>query len=128
MGRKTIIMLMIFLFLASCSSEQEKDRAALVIEAYLTAMVEHENEIIANLSCTSWEEGALTDVAAYDGVNARLEAVECQLAQRDGDNGLVTCQGSIIANYFGEERPLALDELLFVVKREAGDWRMCGYQ
>ena len=71
---------------------------------------------------------ALLAVAAYDGVTARLENAQCTGAGAEGDSLLVSCTGSIIATYSGEDRPLPLDRVQYVTVNEGGDWRMCGYK
>lgn len=126
--KKSFIIILGALLFVSCGGGEEKDIAALTIEAYLQALVDKDSDTIVSLSCAAWEEDALTEIAAYDGVTARLEGAQCQLAEQDGEDALVSCQGSIIATYSGEDRPIALDGLQFEVKQEAGEWRMCGYR
>lgn len=128
MKRIFFIALILILLLGACGGGNDEEAAANAVQAYLAALVEQDTDTLVNLSCAAWEQGALTDSAAYDGVTARLEDAQCTGAGADGDSLLVSCTGSIIATYSGEDRPLPLDRVQYVTVNEGGDWRMCGYK
>ena len=120
-------LLLAVLFLAACGSAASGEPAA-VVENYLNALVDKDSDTLINLSCAAWEEGARTDSRAYDGVTARVENLSCTASGTDGDAALVSCQGTIIATYQGEDRPIPLDTRQYVAVEEGGEWRMCGYR
>jgi hypothetical protein len=120
--------LLIVLILSACGSASSGEGAAQAIETYLTALVEKDAATLVNTSCATWEEGALTDSRAYDGVTARLEGMACAVDSSDGEYTLVSCSGNIIATYSGEDRPLPLDTRQYLAVEEGGEWRMCGYR
>ena len=112
----------------ACGGQNNEEAAAQNIEAYLSALVQQDTDTLVNLSCAAWEQGALTDSAAYDGVTARLEGMQCAASGQEGDSILVSCQGNIIATYSGEDRPLPLNRVTYLTVNEGGEWRMCGYK
>jgi hypothetical protein len=116
------------LLLTACGGQNDDEAAAQAVEAYLSALVEQDTDTLVNLSCAAWEQGALTDSAAYDGVTARLKGMQCAASGQEGDAILVSCQGEIIATYSGEDRPLPLDRVTYLTVNEGGEWRMCGYK
>jgi hypothetical protein len=122
------IALLIILIMTACGSASSGEGAAQAIEIYLTALVEKDADTLVNTSCAAWEEGALTDSRAYDGVTARLEGMACAADGSDGEFTLVSCSGNIIATYSGEDRPLPLDTRQYLALEEGGEWRMCGYR
>lgn len=128
MKRIFLFLLLSALLLSACAGGNDEEAAANAVEAYLAALAAQDNDTLVNLSCAVWEQGALTDSAAYDGVTARLEDAQCTATGADGDSLLVSCTGSIIATYSGEDRPLPLDRVHYVTVNEGGDWRMCGYK
>lgn len=128
MKRISLLLILIVLLSACSGGAGDEEAAANAVEAYLAALVEQDTDTLVNLSCAAWEQGALTDSAAYDGVTARLQDAECAAAGAEGDTILVSCSGSIIATYSGEDRPLPLDRVQYVTVNEGGDWRMCGYK
>jgi len=45
----------------------------------------------------------------------------------EGDYAVVECQGTIIANYGGEDQEFQLQGNRYQTLFEDGEWRMCGY-
>jgi len=130
MKRLTLILTLTaaLLLLSACGEQNDEEGAAQVVEAYLSALVEQDTDTLVNLSCAAWEQGALTDSSAYDGVSARLEGLQCAVSSQGDNPVLVACQGNIIATYSGEDRPLPLNRVTYVTVKEGGEWRMCGYK
>lgn len=122
------ILFLLLILLASCSQAEAQDPPAAAIESYFTALVEKDKPALLNLACVAWEEGAQTDSLAYDGVTARLENMECKVNGKDGDFTLVSCAGNLIATYFGEDKPISLEDRAYLAVQEGGEWRMCGYR
>ena len=111
--------------LSACQSGSGGDAA---IEAYIQALVEKDEDTLINLSCNAWEEGARTDARAYDGVETRLEGLACDTSSTTNGEAVVTCTGTIIGTYNGEDRPIDLAARDFIAIEEGGEWRMCGYR
>lgn len=101
---------------------------ARIIEDYLKARVEANTDAMINLSCADWEAEARKESNSLRGVKSRLEGVRCAVDSADASTTLVACQGNIVANYNGEDRPLPLDKRKFKLTAEGGQWRMCGYE
>ena len=105
---------------------------ARVIEDYLKARVEANTDAMINLSCADWEAEARKESNSLRGVKARLEGMSCAIdaeaSSADGSSTFVTCQGNIVANYNGEDRPLPLDKRKFKLVADGGQWLMCGYE
>jgi hypothetical protein len=80
-----------------------------------------------NLSCTAWELQAQTEGAAYEGVQAVLQAPGCQVIAEDGTLATVSCTGRIQFSYAGGENQVdQLSGRFFEVALEGGEWKMCG--
>ena len=102
--------------------------AAGAVEAYNQALVEGNEERLANLSCADWEADARNELASFAAVKVTLENMQCSETDQDGDTTLVACSGKIIANYGNEVLEINLEDLTYQVVLEGGDWRMCGYR
>ena len=81
-----------------------------------------------NLSCADWEADARKEFSSLQGVKARLDGLSCAVDSTAGETALVACAGNIVANYNGEDRPLALDKRKFKLVADGGQWLMCGYE
>lgn len=115
----------LILLLASCSAGGSAPKA---IEAYLGALVNGDQLQALNNSCAAWESQAKAEAASFEAVEARLEGVTCSLVEGGESEGVVECQGLILATYGAEQQELKLQGRSYIVTFEAGDWRMCGYQ
>lgn len=112
-------------FLSACSSSVSSPDAA--VEAYLQAVVTTDAVAAVNASCAAWEQQAVLESAAYEGVETRLENLDCQVVSQDGESAQVSCTGQIVYSYAGGEDQV--DELggrLFSVVVEGGEWKLCG--
>ncbi len=130
MRRFTVVLIIISALavtgLTACSGGQ--DAPAQTVEAYLQALVDKDADRVVNLSCADWEADAVVEVDSLEAVGARLEGVECASSGSEGDETLVTCTGSLMLTYDGEDRPLQLEGRTYSTVREGGDWLMCGYR
>jgi hypothetical protein len=102
--------------------------AGAAIESYINAVVAQDMDAAQNASCGAWEASAQTEVRSFDGVTARIEGLACTASGTDGDFTVVTCEGTIIATYQGEDRPIDLAARAYLAAHEGGEFRMCGYQ
>jgi hypothetical protein len=97
------------------------------IETYLEALISTDEIAAVNASCADWEENAVLESAAYQGVETQLEDLECSILVQDGESAAVSCTGQIRYSYAGGEDQI--DELggrVFSAVVEAGEWKMCG--
>lgn len=99
-----------------------------VIEQYLKARAKPDvNQMIA-VSCSAWESNARAEAQSFQSLNTTLQDMKCTDASVSGDEASVTCAGKLLTAYNGETRERSLAERVFSLKKEAGEWRMCGYK
>ena len=120
-----LILILTFL-LISCTSSPNNAPAA--VQSYLQAIVNRDETTLVNQVCSAWEADARTEFNSFTAVKLTLDNLTCQESGNDGNYTLVRCQGAIIASYGAEDLTLELDERIFRVVQEAGEWRVCGYQ
>lgn len=119
------IVLCVLALLSGCSPASDSPDAA--VEAYLQAVVSTDAVAAVNASCAAWEQQAILESAAYQGVETRLENLDCQVVSQDGETAQVSCSGQVVYSYAGGENQI--DELggrLFSVVVESGEWKLCG--
>jgi len=118
--------LLCLLLLTACQGGRG---AEVTIEAYIQALVRKDGNALIALSCNAWEEGARTDARAYDGVETRLEGLNCRdIGTTGAREAVIACTGTLIGNYNGEDRQIDLSAREFLAVEEGGEWRMCGYR
>lgn len=126
MRRLTPLIIVTALLLTGCA---EKSSAPDAIASYLRAQVAGDTRKLVELSCAAWEAEATTAAAAFQSVNARIEGLSCQQTGKDGEFSLVTCTGTLVIQYRGEDpRQQSLPELTYRAYQEDGTWKMCGTQ
>ncbi len=114
------------LLLAACADKGSPTQA---VEAYLQAQVAGDEDKLVSLSCAAWEEQAIAAAASFRSVDARLDNLACQEVGAEGDFTLVTCSGTIVIQYRGEDpREQSLPDLTYRALQEDGTWKMCGTQ
>lgn len=121
-----MLVILLLALLAACGGNAQ-DVPGRAVETYLQAITEGNEERIATVSCADWEETARGEVAAFVGVKARLEGVQCTARSATGDEAVVDCQGKIVATYNNEDSDFPLEGRSYRVIQEAGEWRVCGY-
>ena len=89
-------------------------------------MVAKDAAQISNLSCAAYEEESLTTLESFNAVETKLKDLACSVTSESGDTASVTCTGSIIASYGAEDLVIDLSQRSYIVKKEGGDWRVCG--
>lgn len=97
------------------------------MERYLKAVVSVDEVEAVNSACAAWEQQAVLESAAYQGVETQLDNLDCQAVSEDGESAQVACTGQVRYSYAGGEDQL--DELggrTFSAVIEAGEWKMCG--
>lgn len=126
--KKFVLMLIATtLLLTACSATS--DTPEKVVEAYLAALVAGDSAQAVGLSCVAWEEFAVSDSAAFDGVEVSLDGAVCSVAEQDSDRAVVSCTGQFVFSYAGgESQTLGLENRQYVVVLENDAWLMCGYQ
>ena len=126
MRRKMLTVLLTLLVLSACASAQT-DAPARAVEAYLEAIVTGDADAAALVSCADWEETARSEVAAFAGVEARLEGAACTSRAGSGPITLVDCTGAIVATYNNEDADFPLEGRAYQTAEEGGEWHVCGY-
>lgn len=121
-------MLCIVLLIVGLSACASADAPAETIELYHQALVDKDEERLINLSCTDWESDALQDLDSFVSVETTLVDVVCVTISEEDDTALVTCEGAISATYDGEVSEFSLSGRTYVVVKQSGEWRMCGYE
>ncbi len=115
------------LLLSGCGGSASSD-APSAVQGYLQALAAKDANKMTNLSCASWEPQARVEYDSFAAVKLTLKDLTCKEAGKDGSASLVTCSGSIIANYGAEELPIDVAGRTYRVVQEGGEWRVCGYQ
>jgi hypothetical protein len=123
-----IAWLLILLFLASCNSSGKNDGSAIAIETYLQALVERDFNKMVNSSCTAWEAQAKVEFDSFSAVKLELNDLVCEESGRIDNDKLISCSGSIVANYGAEDLKINIADRMYRVVQEGGEWRMCGYR
>lgn len=104
------------------------DEAAATVATFIEALVNKDADTLSTLACADWEDGALRELDSFQAVNTRLNELDCQVTGTEGDSVLVVCQGQIIATYNNEDSNFELGARTYLVAREGGEWRVCGYR
>jgi hypothetical protein len=129
MRRVTVVLAVVALVslgLEACGSGQSG--AVQAVQGYLDALVAKDSSRVSALSCADWESDAQVEVDSLEAVTPRLDGVSCSEGGTDGGATLVTCTGSMVLSYNGEDRSLDLSRRTYRVVQQGGDWLMCGYQ
>jgi ethanolamine utilization protein EutQ (cupin superfamily) len=127
MKKNFLGLLVSALLLTACGTSS--DAPEKVVEAYLAALVAGDSAQAVSLSCAAWEESAVSDSAAFDGVEVSLEGATCSVIEQDGGRAVISCKGQFVFSYAGgESQTLGLENRQYVVVMENDSWRMCGYQ
>ncbi len=120
-----VSLLLFILMLAGCANSGEAHKT---IESYLQALVAKDDARFSQLICPAFEAEALTEFDSFGAVDASLDNVTCRTYGTDGNATLITCTGSIVVTYRGENNQvLDLSANIYRVTRVDGEWKMCGY-
>jgi hypothetical protein len=119
--------LLVFAFALAACSPGAIGSPETSVETYLQAIVSTDETAAINASCSDWEAQAVLESGAYQGVDTRLEDLDCSLLAQDGESALVSCSGQIHYSYAGGEDQI--DDLggrVFSAVVQGGEWKMCG--
>ena len=120
------VMLCIGFVLTACSGAGSNN-APKAVETYLQALVAGDLNQMISASCADWEAQAKIESDSFAAVKLTLEGLECEETGKNDPFTIVTCRGSIIANYGAEDLQIDIADRPFQVIQEGGAWRMCGY-
>lgn len=126
---RMVILLVVAVVLAGCFVAVESEGAvassvdapALAVENYLTAKVSNDADGIRRTLCSAMEADYDREVQSFSGVEAEIEGMACA---SDEGGATVTCEGTIVAVYGGENRDFPLG--MYSVVEEDGEWKWCG--
>ena len=113
------LTILLALFLAGCAEEDGGDPGK-AIEQYLQARVDSDETALQGLVCAEMESQITMLASSFAAVEASLREVSCSA----GDNNTVTCDGVIYIDYGTEDTELPAGS--YQVKKEDGEWKMCG--
>ena len=126
------IMILASLILTACSggtpsggtpssAPSSDDAAAKAVEAYLTAKVKVDQDVVRKLLCSEKEKDFQTEATTFLGVSEpKIDGMKCASI---GDNK-VKCDGKITAQYGTETNEFPL--VTYRVVQEDGEWKWCG--
>jgi len=120
--RFSFVFSLALLLLVACAADAKPEDA---VSDYLTARVAGDADALRGLACAAWEEEAVLQAETFQALDARLEGLACQQTSRNGDAAVISCTGTIIITYTGEnsEQPVAG---AFSVVKEDDEWKVCG--
>jgi hypothetical protein len=121
-----LFSLAFILSLAGCGSAS--GNAAQAVESYLQAIVARDANKMIAASCANWEPQARLEYDAFSAVKLTLNNLKCSESGQAKPYILVTCTGSITANYGAEDQQIDIAGRTYQVVEEGGEWRMCGYR
>jgi hypothetical protein len=115
------------LIIVSCNGNEAQSGAAQSVESYLQAMVDRDLNRVVGASCAEWEAQARVEYNSFEAVELTVENLACMQDGQADPFTLVSCTGSIIANYGAEQLKIDVADRAFQAIDEGGEWRMCGY-
>ena len=124
--RTLILAMLMVMALSACAGSS--DLPAKTVELYYQALVEKDQVQLINHVCADYESQALLEFDSFTSVETTLTNLTCQTVSQEGDRAEVTCDGAISASYDGEAREFSLAGATYLVVKEGGEWRLCGYQ
>ena len=126
MYKAVVLVGLVASFLAACNPGTGQG-ASQAVETYLQALVARDQNKMIAASCASWESQAKVEYDSFAAVKLNLDHLQCQVSGQDDPFTLVTCTGSIIANYGAEDLKIDVAGRTYQAVQEGGEWRMCGY-
>ena len=122
-----LAILLILLSLDGCVEATRQTGARQGVERYLKSLVERDRSLLASSSCADWEAQANVEFDSFAAVKLELKDLTCQETGQASPYSLVSCSGSIVANYGAEQLEIDVADRTYLAIEEGGDWRMCGY-
>ena len=116
-----LITALLITVLTACATPPRPD-PALAVERYLQAKVSGDAPTVRRLLCSEMESLWQREAYAFETASQpHLEGLSCQ---HRGESQIVDCQGTIQADYAGEQTEFPLGA--YRVIWEAGEWKWCG--
>ena len=102
---RTLILILLALLLAPLllSACANKSTASDAVESYLKAKIASDDNKLVSLSCKDWEAQALLEAKSFESVTAEFKDMSCKEAGKADPYTLVTCDGTLIIQYRGED-------------------------
>jgi hypothetical protein len=126
MRRFVLLITILLLVLTACADEGSAPDA---IKTYLKARIAGDEDKLVDASCPAWEAQARAESASFQSVDAKIDGLKCKETGKDGDYTLVTCEGTIVIQYRGEDpREQTLPDLTYRALKVDDAWKMCGTQ
>lgn len=116
--RITLLMMAVVL-IGACTASDDDISSVTVVESYLQAKVNSDEDSIRSLICSELESTIEREVASFASVEASIKDMSCASAAN-----VVSCTGQIVAVYGTENREFPLTS--YRVVEEDGEWRWCG--
>ncbi|GAB5489794.1 MAG: hypothetical protein Phog2KO_00090 [Phototrophicaceae bacterium] len=117
--RLGFIILIAFILGACTAESSNEDSAGQMVEEYLQAKVDSDEDTIRRLICSELEASITREVSSFASVEASIEGMSCT-----SEGNIVSCTGEIVAVYGTENREFPLTS--YSVVQEDGEWRWCG--
>ncbi len=108
------------------AAEEVESPAVEIIEQYLQARVDSDEERLYEITCAALEGEIPMQASSFAAVNASLQNVECGLDGSEGDFTLVTCEGAFVIEYGAERENSEIPLETYRALQEDGEWRACG--
>lgn len=121
------LLLLVMGGLAACAEDApDTSAAAEAVEEYWNARIGLDEDAVLRLTCAEREAQVPGEVESLRSVsNLRIEGMACAVSGEDGDDVLVTCEGSIFGDYgTGDVNEFPLRTYRTV--SEDGAWKYCG--
>lgn len=119
-GRMVFLLcLLLALILAGCADSRGPVET---VEQYLQAKVEGDADSLRALLCSDLEAALERETHSFDSVSG--VTIEDMVCQEAGSEGVVRCQGAIVALYGTEEKSFPL--VSYRTVEEDGEWKWCG--
>jgi hypothetical protein len=120
------VLLAAGLVLAACAEEGSASEA---IEKYLKVKIEADADEMTKLACRDYEVFVQLEAESFESVDAELQDMACSENGKDGEYTLVTCEGTLVIEYRGEDpREQSLSGTTYLAVKEDDEWKMCGEQ
>ena len=123
------IAILLSLLLVSCRPAQTAGSPEEVqtLERYIQALAGKDEAAYSRLICPKWEPEAFLEFDAYQGVESRLEQIDCRRIGSQDDEATVNCQGKILLSYGNEKQEIDLSSRNYQLTSIDGVWQVCGF-
>lgn len=142
MRRFPLVMLLLLaslsLVLAACGGDDSGDNdndesegaaesgAVEVIERYLQARVDSDEDLLYEITCAELEAQIPMQASSFAAVDASLQGMACALNGVEGEYTLVTCEGAFFIEYGEEQQNSEIPLETYRAIEEGGEWKACG--